>query len=334
MLRPPIEPMLARTLPELPAPASCPGGCLLEPKFDGFRVLAFRDSRGVYLQSRAGRPLHGYFPEVVEAVAAAVPAGSVLDGELVVWAGDRTSFARLQQRLSAGGRLPGLARRHPAHVVCFDLLEHPGEVLLDRPLTYRRKALAGLLAAAPPQLALCPQTTDPDVAARWLADWVPVGVEGLLVKAAAGRYRPGRRGWGKYRYRSTTEAVVGGFTGELDTLLYGRYDHDGRLRYVGRSGPLAPAQRREIAPLLRPAVRHPWPRPLPAAWSGRLPRPEPLPYEPVEPTVVAEISHDTAYEWHRFRHGVRHVRVRADLRDVDVPRLEDGAADPGTGPAA
>ncbi|MFC7547350.1 ATP-dependent DNA ligase [Plantactinospora sp. GCM10030261] len=325
-LRPPIEPTLARSLPVVPDGGSCPGGCLLEPKFDGFRAIVFRQPGGVYVQSRAGRPLHGYFPDLAGVVADTLPPGVVLDGELVVWDGERTSFARLQQRLSAGRRVTDLARRYPAHLVTFDLLEVPTDgPLLDRPLAERRLLLGRLLAGLPPPLTLCPQTTDRDEALGWLADWSPAGVEGLMVKAAAGRYQPGRRAWGKYRYRTTTEAVVGGYTGALDTLLYGRYDETGRLRYAGRSGPLTPGQRREIAPLLRPTSRHPWPHPLPAAWSGQLPRPEPLPYERVEPTVVAEISVDTAYEWRRWRHLVRHLRVRSEMRPSHLPsRSEDG----------
>lgn len=322
MLRPPVEPMLARAVPAVPAAGDCPGGCVLEPKFDGFRALLFTGRDGAYVQSRAGRPLHGYFPDIVR-ISAALPPGVVLDGELVVWEGERTSFAQLQRRLSAGARLGDLARRHPAHLVAFDLLQLPdGRELLNRPLTERRAYLVELLAGAPAQLALCPQTADYTLAGQWLADWTAAGVEGLMVKGASGRYQPGRRGWSKYRHRSTTEAVVGGFTGAVDTLLLGRYDEAGRLRYAGRSTPLTEPQRREIAPLLRPAVAaadRPWPEPLPAAWSGQLPRPEPLPYEPVRPAVVAEISVDTAFEWNRWRHAVRYLRVRAELQPSQLP---------------
>lgn len=329
MLRPPIEPMLARAVDALPTPAACTGGCLLEPKFDGFRAVVFCQPGQVFIQSRAGRPLHRYFPDVARAVRGSLPTGVVLDGELIVWEGEATSFAQLQARLSAGTRVGRLAQQHPAHLVVFDLLQRAdGTEMLNRPLTERRARLAEVLAGAPPQMVLCPQTDDPAEAIEWVTTWSTVGVEGIVAKGATGRYLPGRRGWLKYRFRTTTEAVVGGVTGTVsrpETLLLGRYDDIGRLRYTGRSHPLTAAQQRELAPLLTPTpgpgADHPWPQPLPAAWSGQLPRPEPLPYQQVAPTVVAEISADNAFEHHRWRHRVHHVRARADLSVNDVPLL-------------
>ncbi|WP_091561718.1 ATP-dependent DNA ligase [Micromonospora pattaloongensis] len=323
--------MLARAVNALPQPAACSGGCVLEPKFDGFRAVVFREPEQVYVQSRAGRPLHGYFPDIVSVVRAALPAGVVLDGELIIWAGDRTDFGQLQRRLGAGATVGRLARQQPAHLVVFDLLQRAdGTTLLARPLRERRAALTELLADAPPELVLCPQTTDRDEATEWLGGWHAAGVEGVVAKGATSRYLPGRRGWLKFRHRSTTEAIIGGVTGPLaqpETLLLGRYDAAGRLRYAGRSHPLGAGQRRDLAPLLErmgpPPADHPWPQPLPAAWSGQLPRPEPLPYHPVTPTLVAEISVDTAFEQHRWRHRVHHLRVRLDLGAHEVPRLPE-----------
>jgi ATP-dependent DNA ligase len=328
LLVPPVPPMLAAPVDRLPV-----GALAYEPKWDGWRVLLFRDGTGVYLQSRAGKPLGQYFPELTRLARAHLPAGLVLDGELVIWEPDRdrTNFALLQRRVAAGSAVRE-AYRHPAHLVAFDALQVDGREILAEPLTARREALAGVLADAPPQLALCPQSTDPADAREWLADLPPLGVEGLVVKRLGGAYRPGRRGWHKLRQRQTTEAVIGGVTGPIerpDTLLLGRFDGAGRLRYAGRSRPLAVAQRAALGPALTRAgprrgggVNHPWPRPLPAAWSGHFDQAGPLEYRQVAPAVVAEIRVDAAYEHARWRHGVEFVRMRPDLAVTDVPFLE------------
>ena len=335
-LTPPVAPMLAVAVPVMPGLDGRDRHLRWEPKFDGWRCLAFRRADGVYLQSRAGRPLGGYFPDIAAAVAAAVPAGVVLDGELVIWHQERTSFALLQARVTAGGRLPSEVRAYPAHYVVFDVLQDAtGRELLGLPLRERRRILVDLLAHAPAQVALCPQTHILDEATDWLTNWTAVGVEGVVAKLANSRYHPGqRRGWQKYRARCTTEAIIGGVTGTLarpETLLVGRYDLAGRLRYTGRSFPLSTTLQQQIAPHLAPAAgtawagaNHPWPQPLPAGWSGQLPRPEPLPYLQVVPTVVVEISVDTAFENMRWRHGVRVLRTRTDLTDRDVPLLDAG----------
>lgn len=126
----------------------------------------------------------------------------------------------------------------------------------------------------------------------------------------------------KYKRRVTVEAIVGGITGAIDdpgTLLLGRIDGRGRLRYIARTVPLALSQRQEIARLLTAATGvHPWPQPLPAAWIGRLDRREPQPYVQVEPLLVAEIVVDQAYDRGCFRHPIRHLRIQADLAPADV----------------
>jgi ATP-dependent DNA ligase len=160
-------------------------------------------------------------------------------------------------------------------------------------------------------------------------------VEGVVAKRLGSAYQPGARSrdWVKVRARSTTEAIIGGVTGtvtEPDTVLLGRFDPAGRLRYLGRTSPLRPAQRRELAALLTPAgyrsrrggVDHPWPQPLPAGWTGRFQTAQPLPYVRVEPTVVAEVHVDAALQDQRtWRHGARYQRARPDLSVYDVPLL-------------
>lgn len=334
MLRPPIEPMLARAVSRLPRPETPGHELRLEPKFDGFRALAFRGPETVFLQSRAGRPLAPYFPDITRTLRAALPANVVLDGELIVWEPDRnrTSFTLLQRRITAGGQLPRLAHQYPAHFIAFDLLQDAdGRELLDQPLTQRRAMLVDLLAGVSGPLALCPQTTSHAEAVEWTTAWTSLGVEGVVAKRASGRYLPGSRGWLKYRVRLTTEAIIGGVTGtpsQPGSLLLGRFDSAGRLRYTGRTGALATAQQRELGGLLAPAphsraggVTHPWPAPLPATWTGQFDRPQPLPYQRVLPAVVAEIAVDTAYERQRWRHPVRYQRVRTDMSIYDVPLL-------------
>ncbi|WP_433531233.1 ATP-dependent DNA ligase [Micromonospora sp. CA-263727] len=330
VLRRPVAPMLAASV-DLVADGA---GLAHEPKWDGWRCLAFRESDGVYLQSRAGKNLTTYFPDITRAIRT-LPPGVVLDGELIVWERGRTNFALLQRRVTAGRRLLGLVRDRPAHYVLFDLLaDVGGEVVLELPLSARRARLERLLVDAPAQLALTPQTVDMRQVADWVLNWtVATGIEGVVSKRLAGRYEPGRRGWWKFRTRIVTEAIVGGVTGGIRdpvTVLLGRFDRRGRLRYTGRTHPLSGAQRQQLGALLSPprvgrhrgaAVEHPWPEPLPAAWSGQLDRLAPVRYVRVDPTVVAEIDADVAFEHGRWRHAVRYARAQPDMSVCDVPLL-------------
>ncbi|WP_027661442.1 ATP-dependent DNA ligase [Salinispora fenicalii] len=307
-------------------------GLVHEPKWDGWRMIAFRETEGPYLQSRAGRNLSSYFPDITQAIRSAVPPGVVLDGELIVWEHGRTNFAQLQRRVTAGRDLPRLARECPAHYVLFDLLvDTGGQVILNLPLSQRRARLQRLLADAPPQLTLTPQTGDMRQVSDWLLHWTVAGVEGVVSKRLARRYEPGRRGWSKFRTRIVTEAIIGGVTGSIsrpETLLLGRYDQRDRLRYTARSHPLTTKQATELAALLAPpripldgSVAHPWPHPLPASWSGQFDRSEPVAYTRVEPSVVAEIDADVAFEHGRWRHRVRYARARPEMSIRDVPLL-------------
>jgi ATP-dependent DNA ligase len=275
-----------------------------------------------------------YFPDIVRHLRAHLPPGVVLDGELIVWdAGrSRTSFTALQRRITAGR---GLARdEHPAHFVAFDLLaDAGGGCLLDQPLTRRRTRLARLLATSPPQLLACPQTLDVAEARRWLREWAPAGIEGLVIKDLASHYTLGKAGWLKFKPRTTTEAIIGGITGTAtnpNALLLGRFDAGGRLRYVAQTHPLPAAQRYVLAGLLPPLAlpaaadhNHLWSNPLPAAWSAQLSDRQPLPYVQVKPVIVAEVEADAAYdpECFRWRHRTRYIRLRADLSAHDVPPL-------------
>lgn len=312
--------MLARSVDQLPVADS--GRLRYEPKLDGYRAIASILAGRVHLRSRRGAHLGDAFPEVVTALAAHLPAGTVVDGEIVRWADGRLDFSALQRRYAQRRRARELARVEPAHYAIFDVLETVRDGDLRRaPLWRRREVLERLLRGLPSgvPLALTPQTADVELARRWYEDMAAVGVEGLVIKPADGPYLSGSRAWMKYKTRTTTEAIVGGVTGSLarpHALLLGRYASDtGELRYVGRTTPLSDQQAKAVAPLITPAAGHPWPERLSLAW-----RTEPTKYLRVEPLVVVEVHADVATdEGRRWRHAVRMLRVR-DISPGEVPR--------------
>jgi len=198
-----------------------------EPKLDGWRCLAFHRVGGqVVLQSRQQRPLTtyfpdiaAYFPDIAAAIAAQIPSGTVLDGELVVYRDGRCDFAALQQRISARPRLSCAAS-----LVVFDVLALAGRDLRGLPHRKRRKRLRRLLADTRPPLLLMPATRELIGAQAWMRDHVAAGVEGVVVKHREHGYRPRRRSWWKVRTRLTADAVVGGVIGPLtapEALLLG-----------------------------------------------------------------------------------------------------------------
>ncbi|MET9019028.1 ATP-dependent DNA ligase [Actinopolymorpha sp. NPDC004070] len=326
----PIEPMLAKSIERLPPPR--PGGWRYEPKFDGYRALAtIGDDSSVSVHSRRGTPLGRAFPELVGALYAHLPAGTVVDGEIVCWREGRLDFAALQHRYAGRRQAAGLATAQACHLVVFDVLEtaRDGD-LRRRPLWERRTVLERLFGRVPARspLTLAMHTSDPAVAQEWFDTMAVAGVEGLVIKPADGLYVPGAREWLKYKARQTTEAIVGGVTGSLrrpETLLLGRYASDsGVLHYAGRTTRLTDAQAGAVAPQLAvPNDAHPWPARLTVTW-----RSAPTDYVQVVPLVVVEIHADTATDaGRRWRHAVRMLRIRAELRPVDVPTDLDNDAD-------
>ncbi len=317
----PVAVALARPVRDLPTAAALPGGCRYEPKWDGYRLVVVRGATGTRLWSKQGRDLTDRFPDVAAAALAQVPAGTVLDGEVVVWGGERLDFALLQRRLATPpSRMAALAAAHPASYVAFDVLAAGGRDQRRRPWRSRRAALEELARRWAPPMQVSPVTADPAEARGWAADLRPLGVEGLVAKGAATRYAAGRREWLKVKSWETTEVVVGGVIGPLDRpgqLVAGRW-RDGELVVVGRTGPLTPAQSAELAAVLAPAgPDHPWPERIGTGrfGGGRLS----VALTRVEPDVVAEVSADAALTAGVFRHPLRFVRVRADLRPDDVP---------------
>lgn len=334
VLRPPVRPMTARPAHALPDEGRAERFSF-EPKFDGFRALAFvQDGRAV-LQSRQQRFLTRYFPEITTALLAQVPDGTVLDGELVIRTGGRFDFGALQRRIHPSAM--HAARRSqvtPATFVIFDVLAREGVDLRPEQYRRRRKALRRLLDDARPPLALMPATRDLTGAQAWMTDDGGTGIdgsgiggsgiEGVVVKDRRRSYRPDRHTWDKVRIHHTTDAVIGGVTGPLahpEALILGRLDERGRLRVAGRTRPLALAQRTEVAAVLRaPAGAHPWPPVIPAARFGQYGA-RPLVYTKVAPQVVVEVDADVCWEHGRWRHPVTYRRLRVDLTPADVPAV-------------
>jgi len=309
-VRPPVLPMLARAVAGVPrAAGDGDDGWSYEPKWDGFRCIVFRDGDDVELGSRNTKPLTRYFPEVVEALLAALPERCVVDGELVVvrpdaadeqGTGTRLDFDRLQDRIHpAASRVALLSEQTPASLVVFDLLALGDEDLTGRPLEERRRLLEDALGDASRTrvtsaadlttssgVYLSQTTRDPDEAQRWFEVFEGAGLDGVVAKPLASTYQPDKRGWTKIKHERTADVVVAGYrlhktsTDErplLGSLLLGLYGDDGTLHHVGVAASFTTARRAELVdelkPLEIPLTQHPWARWQTDATSGdsRLP---------------------------------------------------------------
>lgn len=299
-LSPPVLPQLARSRAELPEG----GGWAYEPKWDGFRALAFVDGDEVFLQSRNGKALGRYFPEL------RFPPGSyVLDGELVILdAAGRQDFDGLQQRIHpADSRIQRLAAETPARFVAFDILAQEGEVLLDEPFE-RRRARLEKLVAKPVELTPC--TRDPAEAEPWLR-----GAEGVIAKRLDAPYRPGERtGMVKVKRVRTIDTVVAGWRpgkepGTLGSLILGLYDKQGELRVVGHTSGFKAKEKRELPAKLAPYETGERGTGEASRWTaGRE-----LEWISVRPELVVEVNFDHVSAG-RIRHGAKIVRWREDKK--------------------
>src|SRR5215203_2541308 len=236
-LSPPLLPQLAKTARALPTG----DGWVYEPKWDGFRAIAFVDGGDVHLQSRNGRPLSRYLPELT------FPAGRyVLDGEIVLFdAQGRQDFDALGQRIHpAESRIRMLAEETPTRFIAFDLLAVDDELLLELPQSERRDRLEAVVDAP---VDLTPATEDPQEAQPWLQ-----GAEGVIAKRQDHRYLPGeRKGMSKIKRVRTIDAVVMGWRPgkeehTVGSLILGLHDDDGHLRAVGHTSGLSAKQKREL----------------------------------------------------------------------------------------
>jgi ATP-dependent DNA ligase len=327
--------MLAKLAEELPAGDTW----LYEPKWDGFRALVFRGDSEVFIQSRDLRPLDRYFPELHEAFLAKLPAGSIIDGEIVIVTPAGLDFEGLQLRLHpAASRVAKLAKETPAAFVGFDLLAADARDLRGAPQTDRRAGLERLLGGVEPPVYLTPVTRDRAVAAEWLRRFEGAGLDGVIAKAARGKYEPGKRAMIKVKQVRTADCVVAGFRwhksgrDRVGSLLLGLYDQEGRLQHVGVASAFTVAAReqlaRELAPLRAGALQdHPWRDWADVGAGGaafaRMPGGQSrwsagkdLSWEPVRIERVCEVKYDHL-QGRRFRHATMFLRWRPDKRPSD-----------------
>ncbi len=339
--RPPVEPMLAKLAGELPEGE----GWLYEPKWDGFRALAFRDGGELYLQSRELKPLNRYFPELEAPLLRELPDQCVTDGEIVI-AGQRgLDFEALLLRIHpAASRVKMLAQESPASYVAFDLLALGADDLRGRPLAERREKLERALGKAPAPVRLTPSTADRAVAQDWFSRFEGAGLDGVVAKQIDSTYQPGKRAMVKVKHARTADCVVAGFRWHkngpgtmVGSLLLGLYDDEGTLHHVGIASSFTTAKRRELveelAPLRENALAgHPW-----RDWAGaeeggqRMPgassrwnRGKDLSWEPLRPDRVCEVAYDHL-QGDRFRHATHFQRWRPDKdpRSCRYDQLEE-----------
>jgi len=331
-LEPPVLPMLAKSVSALPDA----GAWIYEPKWDGFRSLIFRDGPELLLQSRDGKPLDRYFPELVQPLLSGLPERCILDGEIVVAKAGAHDFDALQLRVHpAASRIKLLARETPASIVFFDLLCEGEQDLTAEPFHARRARLQALLAQAKPPLFLTPSTTDRALAADWFARFEGAGFDGVMAKAPSGVYQPNKRVMLKVKHDRDCDCVVAGFrwhkSGDRDSvgsLLLGLYDDEGALQHVGVCASFTNAKRRELVQFLTPYRKHaldhhPW-----RGWAenvadeaggeqrmpggkSRWSQGKDLSWEPVRPELVVEVGYDHLQSG-RFRHTAQFRRFRSD----------------------
>ncbi|MER6528684.1 ATP-dependent DNA ligase [Streptomyces sp. NPDC001508] len=323
---PPVKPMLAKPV------ARIPPGMHYEAKWDGFRAIVFRDGPEVELGSRTGKPLTRYFPELVAALKERVPKRCVLDGEIVIALNGRLDFDALTERIHpADSRVRTLAERTPASFVAFDLLALDDESLLDVPLTDRRALLVRALSGTTAPVHVAPATTDIEVARQWFEQYEGAGLDGVIAKPPAGRYRQDERVMFKIKHERTADVVVAGYRFHksgpvVGSLLLGLYDDRGTLQHVGVSAAFPMKRRAELVEELEPlrmteVTGHPWAAwseesahetarlpGAPSRWSGK----KDLSWVPLRPERVAEVAYDHMESGARFRHTARFRRWRPD----------------------
>jgi ATP-dependent DNA ligase len=324
-----IEPMEAKLVEHLPE-----GGWQYEPKWDGFRCLAFRAGGDVDLKAKSGKPLARYFPEMVEALKSLPVCSFVLDGELAIVRDGEFSFDALLQRIHpAESRIKLLAAETPAIFILFDiLLDASGRNLIEAPLTERRAALEKFFASAKQHsdIKLSPYTLSPTEARHWLKQG-GTALDGVVAKERDGPYVPGERAMVKVRQHRTADCVVGGFryragSQEVGSLLLGLYDAEGKLDHVGFTATIANKDRAALTARLEALVS-------PPGFTGKAPggpsrwsteRSEQ--WQPVNPKLVVEVAFDQV-TGNRFRHGTKLVRFRPDKapRQCTLEQIEPGA---------
>lgn len=293
------------------------GEYLYEPKWDGFRSISWSGPE-TRIDSRNQRPLLRYFPELAPALDQ-LPAGTVVDGEIVVVLDGATDFDALQQRIHpAVSRIERLARETPAELVAFDLLADHGEDLRDVPFAERRQHLVTVCAELGNPWHLTPQTGSRDVAGRWFDEFESAGCDGIIAKDPNLAYQHGKRAMIKIKHRRTVDCVVGGYREHKDgdkigSLLLGLYDADGELHFIGHCSGFPDHDRVEIYRRFLDLVSEESFGDEARAPGGisRWSAGKDLSWTPIRPGVVVEVSYDQL-EGDRFRHATRFHRWRPD----------------------
>ncbi len=308
----PILPMEAKAVAALPDEP----GWQFEPKWDGFRCLAFKRGKEVKLFAKSGKPLGRYFPDVAAALAALPVADAILDGELVIPLGKVLSFDALQLRLHpAASRIRKLAAETPATFVAFDLLAIGNRSVTDQPLTERRSELEELLAKPLPGIRLSPFTRDRDEAVAWL-DRLGGALDGVVAKRLDGHYESGERAMLKVKRIRTADCVVGGFrygtnSQQVGSILLGLFNAAGRLDHVGFCSSFSTAEKPEVTETVEALAgglgftgKAPG---GPSRWSSE----RSSEYVPLRHELVVEVAFDQV-TGDRFRHGTTFQRWRPD----------------------
>jgi len=336
-VNPPLLPMLAKRVGELPAD----GDWVFEPKWDGFRALVFRDGDQTLIQSRDEKPLDRYFPELLEPLRSALPPRCVLDGEIVIVKDNALDFNALQLRLHpAASRVKLLSQQIPSSFVFFDLLCLGDRDLRGEPFQHRRRELESLIASAPPPIHLTPATEERSVASDWFRRFEGAGLDGVIAKPTLGTYEPNKRVMLKVKHERDCDCVVAGFRWHkkgdrtlVGSLLLGLFDDAGALQHVGVCASFSTEKRGELAEFLKPYRKdaldsHPW-----KAWADeesatdegvkRMPggqsrwsQGKDLSWEPLRPELVVEVAYDHM-QGSRFRHTAQFRRWRTDKKPSD-----------------
>ncbi|WP_348266280.1 ATP-dependent DNA ligase [Edaphobacter paludis] len=334
-VNPPVLPMLAKRVAEIPTGNMW----IFEPKWDGFRALIFRDEDEILIQSRDGKSLNRYFPELMEAFSAKLPPRCVLDGEIVIVSDNGLDFDSLQLRIHpAASRVKLLSQQIPASVIFFDLLCEGDSDLRDEPFERRRERLESLLVSAEPPIHLTPATCDRTIAADWFRRFEGAGLDGVMAKSITSTYEPDKRTMLKVKHERDCDCVVAGFRWHkgseetaIGSLLLGLYDDAGVLQHVGVCASFKLEKRRELVEYLAPYRKnaladHPW-----KSWStsdlsdgehrvpggqSRWSQGKDLSWVPVRPELVVEVAYEHM-QGNRFRHMAQFRRWRIDKKPAD-----------------
>ena len=322
--------MLAKRVDAIPPDAE---GWSFEPKWDGFRAVIFRSGNELLIQSRDGKPLDRYFPELREPLLEQLPQQCVLDGEVVIATEGGLEFDALTLRIHpAASRVKMLAEQMPASVVFFDLLQVDERDLRDATFKERRAELERVLQHAEPPLHLTPVTQDRAIAEDWFTRFEGAGLDGVIAKLLDGPYTPDKRTMLKIKHERDCDCVVAGFRWHKDgegtavgSLLLGLYNDAGALQHVGVCASFTAARRKtlleELEPYRSDALKnHPW-----GAWAdavahatGRMPgghsrwnAGKDLSWQPLRPELVVEVAYEHM-QGDRFRHLAHFRRWRPD----------------------